>query len=339
MAVIVTVLNEAQTVGRLLDSLAAQTRPPDEVIIVDGGSRDDTVAVVRSYAHRLPLRLLVVPGANISQGRNAAVQATTADIIASTDAGVRLSPRWLEHLLAPWERGDTPPAVAGFFLPDPETTFELALAATTLPLAEEVDPAQFLPSSRSVAYTRESWKRVGGYPEWLDHSEDVVFDLCLRALVGRFAWAPQAIVHFRPRQGLMDFFRQYQNYARGDGQADLWRMRHAVRYATYVLALPLLLILGRRGMRLAWGLFAAGVLAYCRRPWWRLRRLPGHFTPQQRLLAALLVPILRVVGDVGKMVGYPQGLWWRWRHRHDPRVHWRQDLPRPVRGTSGGRLL
>ncbi|HRI55746.1 MAG TPA: glycosyltransferase, partial [Anaerolineae bacterium] len=50
VSVICTVLNEAEAVGRLLDSLAAQSRPPDEVIIVDGGSSDGTPAVVMSHA-------------------------------------------------------------------------------------------------------------------------------------------------------------------------------------------------------------------------------------------------------------------------------------------------
>ncbi|MFN2164740.1 MAG: glycosyltransferase family 2 protein, partial [Anaerolineae bacterium] len=57
ISVICTVLNEAQAVSRLLDSLLAQTRPPDEVVIVDGGSSDGTQAMVMSYAGRLPLKL------------------------------------------------------------------------------------------------------------------------------------------------------------------------------------------------------------------------------------------------------------------------------------------
>jgi len=63
VSVIATVKNEAQTVHRLLDSLAAQTRPPDEVIIVDGGSTDETVEVLEEYAtgSALPLKVLVRP--------------------------------------------------------------------------------------------------------------------------------------------------------------------------------------------------------------------------------------------------------------------------------------
>src|SRR5574341_779028 len=74
VSVIVTVLNEGPAIRRLLDSLAAQTRTPDEVVVVDGGSQDDTLTVLQAYAQegRLPLRVLVEPDANISRGRNGA---------------------------------------------------------------------------------------------------------------------------------------------------------------------------------------------------------------------------------------------------------------------------
>ena len=47
VSLIVTVLNEARSLPALLDSIAAQTRPPDEVIICDGGSSDNTIEVLR----------------------------------------------------------------------------------------------------------------------------------------------------------------------------------------------------------------------------------------------------------------------------------------------------
>ena len=113
-----------------MDGLVAQSRPPDEVVIVDGGSADDTVAVIASYSDRLPLRVLVRPGANISQGRNEAIAQARGPIIASTDAGVRLHPDWLRALVQPFADDPRTQAVAGFFLPDPHTPFEAAMGAT-----------------------------------------------------------------------------------------------------------------------------------------------------------------------------------------------------------------
>src|SRR5512135_1011391 len=100
VSLIVTVKNESSSLPALLDSIAAQTRQPDEVVICDGGSTDSTLAVLRSEK-RLPIRIIEKPGSNISQGRNAAIEAATGDVIASTDAGVRLDPKWLEKLVTP----------------------------------------------------------------------------------------------------------------------------------------------------------------------------------------------------------------------------------------------
>ncbi len=328
VSVIVTVFNERASIERLLDSLAAQTRRPDEVVICDGGSRDGTAELIADYARRFParlpgLRVIVAPGANISRGRNVAIAAAQGPIIAATDAGVRLSDVWLERLVEPWTQpGAAPLAVAGMFAPDVDGVFQTAMAATVLPLPAEIDPQRFLPSSRSVAFTKDAWAQAGGYPEWLDYCEDLLFDFALNAQRPEqptaFAWAPDALVHFRPREDLRSFWTQYYRYARGDGKADLWRKRHAARYITYLVLLPALLghaWFGLFARWLGWLGLLAGIILYCRRPWQRLVQLGRGLSAGQWLAAAALVPIIRATGDLAKMCGYPVGLWWRRRHR------------------------
>jgi len=217
-------------------------------------------------------------------------------------------------------------AAAGFFLPDPQSTFELALGATTLPLHRDVTPARFLPSSRSVAFTRSAFKCSGGYPEWLDYCEDLLFDFGLIDCCGGFAWAPEAVAHFRPRPDLRSFYHQYYLYARGDGKADLWRKRHAIRYATYLLALPLLLLLSLLHHPL-WLLAVLGAaLGYCWRPARRLAAQWHDYPWRQRLRALLLIPLIRATGDVAKMIGYPAGLRWRRANRDREEIYWRRTL-------------
>nr|HID13721.1 glycosyltransferase [Anaerolineae bacterium] len=311
VSVVVTVLNEAGSLPRLLDSLTAQTRPPDEVVICDGGSTDGTLLLLEAES-RLPLRVIRRPGANISQGRNAAIQAATGEIIAVTDAGVRLSPQWLERIVAPFEDATTQ-VVAGFFRPDPQTVFETAMGATVLPELREIQATHFLPSSRSVAFRKNAWAAVGGYPEWLDYCEDLVFDFRLRERVGPFVFVPEALAHFRPRSNLRAFFAQYYRYARGDGKADLWRRRHAIRYLTYLVAAPLIGIAGTLASPWWWALYLIAIPGMFWVGWRRLARMWGDLSLAQKLQAALWVPVIRVTGDVAKMIGYPVGVWWRWR--------------------------
>ncbi len=319
VSLIFTVKNEAASLPRLLDSIAAQTRTPDEIVVVDGGSTDATLDILRAASARMPLRIEVAPGANISRGRNLAIRAARGEIICATDAGVWLEPTWVEELVRPLANDRRPqPAihvVAGFFLPDPHGVFETALAATTLPLLSEIHPGKFLPSSRSIAFRKRVWEHVGGYPEWLDFCEDLIFDFALRAAGCRFAFAPRAIAHFRPRPNLGAFFRQYYQYARGDGKANLWRLRHIIRYTTYLVALPLVLA----------ATFAAplvGMLLWLVGAWFMLfpsyrRLLPmlRELAWRERLCAIAWVPVIRVVGDIAKMLGYPVGVVWRRRHR------------------------
>ena len=329
VSVIATVLNEGASLRRLLDSLAAQTRPPDEVVIVDGGSRDETLSILQDAVQegRLPLRVLVEPGANISRGRNVAIAASSGDVIASTDAGVRLSPNWLAALIAPFEANSPPQVVSGVFVPDVHTTFEIAMAATVLPTLAEINPRHFLPSSRSVAFTRQAWEAVGGYPEWLDYCEDLVFDLRLRNRFYPFGFASAAIAYFRPRSSLRSFFRQYYLYARGDGKADLWRKRHLVRYITYLVVLPLLVLLGWLVSPWWWLGIAAGAAIYLYIPYRRLLFWWRSLAWRERIPALLWVPVIRITGDIAKMLGYPVGLVWRLRHlRRHPELRWRCTL-------------
>lgn len=314
ISVIVTVKNEGPALRPLLDSLIQQTVRPDEIVVCDGGSTDDTPQILEEYRRWLPLNVIVAPGSNISQGRNCAVETAQGPLIAVTDAGVMLSPVWLEEITRPLLK-DGAMVVSGWFEPDPFTDFEVVMGATVLPELSDVDPLSFLPSSRSVAFRKEAWRAVGGYPEWLDYGEDLVFDMALRRRYGPFPFASRAVAYFRPRSSMRAFFRQYLRYARGDGKANLWPRRHAVRYATYFLAAPILLRLIWREKWSGWVGLLGGLAVYCRRPVQRLWRMTRGWRPPSRLRALALVPIIRLVGDVAKMIGYPVGLWWRWYHR------------------------
>lgn len=315
ISLISTVKNEGEAIRPLLDSLIQQSITPDEIVICDGGSTDNTLEILAEYKTWLPLKIIVAPGTNISEGRNRAIAAAAGPIIAVTDAGVVLSPYWLEDLTRPLREANAQ-VVSGWFEADPFTDFEVVMGATVLPEREDIKPENFLPSSRSVAFQKSAWAEVGGYPEWLDYSEDLIFDMALREKYGAFPFAETAVAYFRPRGSLRSFFRQYYRYARGDGKANLWAKRHTLRYLTYLIGLPFILRLIWQEKKAGWLFLLLGTGFYTRRPAERLWVNTWGWRPPSRLRAFALIPIIRLVGDVAKMLGYPVGLLWRLRQQN-----------------------
>jgi len=298
VSLIATVKDGAAHIQEFLGSIEAQTRAPDEVIVVDGGSTDGTVDLL-GLAERLTL--IEERGANIARGRNVAIAAATHDVIAVTDADCVLEPAWLERILEPIEAGAD--VSMGFYLPVTDGFLQECLAAVNLPLdASEVDPARFMPSARSVAFRRGAIEAAGGYPEWLDIGEDMWVDHRWRELGLDLRFAPEAVVRWRLRPTLGATWAQYFRYARGDALAGMHPERHAIRFGTYASLGAAL------GSRKRWpkAVAVAGALAYARAPVRRAwRRMPDA---RERAAAAIVVPALLGWIDTAKMAGYAAGL-------------------------------
>lgn len=307
VSLVVTVKDERRSLGRLLATVSSQSRPPDEIIVVDGGSYDGTVELLREERRHRNRQLVVVeaPGANIATGRNIGIEGARGPLIAVTDAGTELDNDWLEQLIAPLEHDAGAAVSSGFFKPGGRTWFERTLSTIITPQREDVDSDSFLPSSRSVAFRKDWWRRVGGYPEWLEHCEDLVFDLALRDAGARFEFSPGAVVSWTARSSLPAFFRQYFLYARGDGHALLWSRRHAARYSAYTLGLGLAIVAQRR--RLAVLPLVAGAAIHLKLYATRLHRRPPHPDRLSTALAFAALPGIVVTGDLAKMVGYAFG--------------------------------
>ncbi|GBC87020.1 putative glycosyltransferase [bacterium HR12] len=297
VSLVTTVLDARERIEGFLASLAAQTRAPDEVIVVDGGSTDGTLEVLRRAEG---IRLIVEPGASIARGRNVAIAAATHDVIAVTDADCELEPAWLERLLVPIEEGAD--VAMGAYRPVAETFFHRCLAAVNLPDPAEWDEATFMPSSRSIAFRRSAIEAVGGYPEWLEIGEDMYVDHRFRELGLDMRLARDAVVRWHLRPDLRSTFVQYFRYARGDAIAGMHPARHALRFGVYGGALYAWASRGRL-RKLA---TLVGAAAYARAPLARAAR--AFPEPAERAAAFLAVPALTAFLDVAKMAGYLAGL-------------------------------
>lgn len=108
ITMIVPARDEAQGIGALLQDLHAQRYPRDrtEVIVVDDGSSDGTVAIVEGMLKAWPqLRLMRNAGIGKKAAITTGVEAARAELIVLTDADVRCGPDRLQALAAHWARG------------------------------------------------------------------------------------------------------------------------------------------------------------------------------------------------------------------------------------------
>jgi glycosyltransferase involved in cell wall biosynthesis len=297
VSLVATVKDAAPYVGEFLASIEAQTRHPDEVVVVDGGSTDGTAEILRAAPG---LTLIEERGANIARGRNLAVRAASHDLIAVSDADCVLDPGWLERVTEPLERGAD--VSMGLYRPLTRSFFQVCAAAVSIKEPREVDAARYMPSARSVAFRREAFEAAGGYPEWMELGEDMYLNHRWRSLGLRMELAPRATVYRRPRSTLGAYWRQFAGYAEYDARGGMHPHRYALRFAVYGgLALAL-----ASGRRLPISAVAVAGAAYAARPLSRAWRLLP--TTRQRAAACAAIPALMAVTDLAKMGGYLRGL-------------------------------
>ncbi len=268
-------------------------------MISDGGSTDGTWELLCSRAASDPRIRAVQASGNRSVGRNAAVRASKSPIIACTDAGVEVEPEWLDRITRPFAGEPGADVVAGFYAPAGDTAFERAAGVVSAPSLREVDPRRFLPSTRSVAFRRAAWERVGGFDETLAHNEDTPFALALKRSGARFVFAPEALVRWRPRGNLRAFFRQHRRFGFGDGESRVQGSFYARLAAKYAIG-ALLAAAGFR-YRACWWALALGVLLFAAG---QARRGAGRLGTAERVTR---VPFLKLVYDLAYLSGYLAG--------------------------------
>jgi glycosyltransferase involved in cell wall biosynthesis len=295
VSVIATVLNEAESIDRLVESLMRQTLTPVDVVIVDGGSTDGTWERLESaktkYTNLIAIRdescRLPISRGPISRGRNVAIAAAHSDIVACVDAGCSYAPEWLENLTASIRGGESEYALGGSCIdPIERTVWDIASAPFFgVKLSAEAKTKSC--TARSMAFRKGLWERVGGFPEDFLFGEDTVFDLKARA-VARPTFVTSAKAFYRPRHTFMSALRLMARYALSDGIAGVRRarlMRNLVRCIVQVAALeglkfsviPFLCVL-------AFELYTA-----FRLDWRDLRGVPAVAFPA-RFFFSLLVP-------------------------------------------------
>jgi glycosyltransferase involved in cell wall biosynthesis len=268
VSLITTVLDEEKTIEEFVDSIISQTKRPDELVIVDGGSKDRTYEILKKYRKRYKwIKLFQLDGASIGRGRNEAIKRAKNEIVAVTDAGCVLDKNWLKEITAPFLKKDID-IVVGIYKPYSLTDFEYFQGLMVVPDEEKIFMNPSRMSSRSLAFRKDVWEDVSGYPD-LSTGEDTNFNLKLIEGDYGFAFAKEAVVYWRMRKNWKGFARQFYKYGVGDVKSgNIWKVKKNLalvvgfwlylsilllsfgRPAFYFLFIPALLYLGVESVKI-----------------------------------------------------------------------------------------
>ena len=215
ISLISTVLNESENIREFISSILSQTKKPDEFIIVDGGSTDGTYEILKEYEEKYKwIKVFRKKECTIGEGRNYAIKKAKGEIIAVCDAGCIYDKFWLEKITKPLISGKADIAV-GVYKPYYTNDFEFFQGILLVPLEEEIYGNPSRMSSRCIAFKKEVWEKVSGYPN-ASAGEDTLFNLKLLSSGYKIYFSKNAIVYWKMRKNLREIFKQFYRYGAGD---------------------------------------------------------------------------------------------------------------------------
>ncbi len=306
---ITTVLNEEETVEKLLDSLCNQSKLPDEIIIVDGGSIDSTLSIVFNFlasrrSGQFPIsnnmiKILTKKG-NRAVGRNEAIKQATGDIILCSDAGCILDKNLIKNITGPFKNQHAD-VVAGYYKGVGKTVFEKCLIPYVLVMPDKVDDKEFLPATRSIAFRKIVWKQIGGFDEEFSHNEDYVFAKKLKKIGARIIFRKDAIVSWIPRSSFQEAFSMFFRFAYGDAESLIFRPKVILLFMRYFMGtLFLILFLLFKWHMLLYILFI-GFFFYL------VLSVVKNYKYVKRWEATFLLPTIQLIADTAILIGTTAG--------------------------------
>ena len=227
VSVVVCAYNAADTLEDCLGSLSRLDYPAFEVVVVNDGSRDDTGAMAHRHAAAdARFRVIDTPNQGLSAARNVGLAAADGEIVAYTDADVRVDPDWLAFLVQPLRGAPEVVASGGpnVVPADDPWMAQCVARAPGGPTHVLLDDraAEHVPGC-NMAFRRDALLAIDGFdPIYLRAGDDV--DVCWRLMARgwKIGFAPAALVWHHHRASARAYWRQQVGY----GEGETWLMAH-----------------------------------------------------------------------------------------------------------------
>lgn len=196
VSVIIPVYNMAEYLRETLDSVLASTYPAIEVVIMDDGSKDKSLAIAQEYAtHDARVKAYSQPNAGACAARNHAISLAQGQYILPVDSDNTISPHFISEAIKAIHNNSDVKVVcprADFF---GERTGEWILPKFSLKTIARKNIMD-----TCAMYRKSDWERVGGYCEDIIAREDWEFWISILKNGGKVVKLPDIHLHYRVRK-------------------------------------------------------------------------------------------------------------------------------------------
>ena len=236
VSVVIPCHNESEFIELLLDAVRAQDRLPDEIIVADNDSTDNSVNVVQAYARRhpeIPLHVVHCADAGAAAAMNTGIKAATGDVIIRLDGHSKPNREYIARAL---QHLDEPRAgVVGGVWEIAPGGHTLRSQAIALAVGSDLGSggADYRHAERSQirdvdtvpfgCYRRELWRTLNGYDHSLLVVEDGDFNYRVRLSGLRVILDPAIRSTYFPRRRMRTLAQQYFRYG-------WWKMPFLLRH-------------------------------------------------------------------------------------------------------------
>lgn len=205
VSVIVPAYNAERTLAATLKSVAEQTLRDFEVIVIDDGSSDGTVAIAEGFRDRLPkLSVISRPNGGVARARNTGIEASVGGILAFLDADDVWHPTWLEKGAAAMEAMGPDCTLAYSYSRHIDMNGRVTGNGQTYAIAgwahHQMLLVNFVNNGSAALCRRDAALEVGGFNHVLGQGDDYGFQLDMTRL-GTVALVPEFLVGYRDSPG------------------------------------------------------------------------------------------------------------------------------------------
>lgn len=295
---VATVLNEEKNINEFIKSILFQSKKVDEIIIVDGGSTDRTVEIIKKYNTKIKI---IIKKGDRSIGRNEAIRISKNEIILCSDSGCILDKDWVKNIAKPFKDKKVD-VVAGYYRGNAKSLFQKCLVPYALTMEDKIDPENFLPATRSMAFRKSIWNKAGGFPEEFSNNEDYVFAKRLREIESNIVFNRKAIVNWIPRKNLKEAFVMFFRFALGDAESGIIRPKVFLIFLRYIIGFYLLALFLIMKSFIPLYAVILGVSTYIV---WSIFK---NYKYVKNIKALFLLPILQLTSDIAVLLGTTFGI-------------------------------